>query len=123
MRLSTCPTCGEKFEKGFDTCWKCGTGRDGTPPKERGPAEADQWEERMEPCPKCGGTHVRLGRLLGAKGSSPVFCPKGMRFFTLSLRGGVLLSSNHSLACLDCGLVWNYVRPAELTEFITKHCK
>ncbi len=28
-----CPKCGEPFEDGFDSCWKCGTGKDGSPPK------------------------------------------------------------------------------------------
>lgn len=29
---STCPTCGEPFEDGLASCWKCGTGKDGSPP-------------------------------------------------------------------------------------------
>ena len=24
-----CPSCGEQLEEQFDTCWKCGTNRDG----------------------------------------------------------------------------------------------
>jgi hypothetical protein len=33
-RSRSCPNCGEPFEDGFDSCWKCGTHRDGSPAKE-----------------------------------------------------------------------------------------
>ena len=29
-----CPKCKEKCEDNFDSCWSCGTGRDGSPPAE-----------------------------------------------------------------------------------------
>jgi len=29
-----CKSCSESHENSFDSCWKCGTGRDGTPPTE-----------------------------------------------------------------------------------------
>ncbi|MEU7145275.1 DUF4190 domain-containing protein [Nocardia sp. NPDC046473] len=35
-----CPTCGERHPSSFDTCWKCGTGRNGDP---AGP----DWAERV----------------------------------------------------------------------------
>lgn len=28
-----CQKCGEEIENTFDSCWNCGTGRDGAPPK------------------------------------------------------------------------------------------
>ena len=32
------------------------------------------------------------------------------------------MSTDPAFACLDCGLVWSYLRPDELKEFISKHC-
>jgi hypothetical protein len=124
---STCPNCGEPFEDGFDSCWKCGTGKDGCPPKHKIQVEADAKEVAVEPdelCPKCGSSNVRRGELLpGGRGSLVMFKPEGTRFFIWSFSGGVDLSSERSSACLDCGLVWCYGRPDELKEFISKHCE
>ena len=52
-----------------------------------------------------------------------MFKPVGTRFFSSFFSGGVDLTSDRSSACLDCGLVWDYLRPDELKEFISKHCK
>jgi hypothetical protein len=49
-----------------------------------------------------------------------MFEPEGTRASFFS--GGVDLTSDRSSACLDCGLVWDYLRPEELNEFISKHC-
>src|SRR5512144_346143 len=110
---SPCPTCGEAFEEGFDSCWKCGTRRDGSRPKEW-PVEDDAKkaeQQRAEACPKCGSSKVTPGRLLPVgRGASVMFEPKGTHFFILSFLGGVVLSSESSFACLDCGLVWDYLR-------------
>jgi predicted RNA-binding Zn-ribbon protein involved in translation (DUF1610 family) len=117
-----CPTCGELFEDRFDSCWKCGTHKDGSPAKEWTPV-ADAAEGVADPCPKCGSANVTLGRLLPSQGSiSATFRPAGARIFSLALARGVDLSTDPSSACLDCGLVWSYVRPDELTEFISRHC-
>jgi hypothetical protein len=51
-----------------------------------------------------------------------MFKPDGAGFFLLRFLGGVVLSSEKSSACLDCGLVWDQLRPAELKEFISNHC-
>ncbi len=122
-----CPKCGEPFEAGFDSCWKCGTGKDGSPPQEAQPFEdGAKWsaEQRGEACPKCGSWNVRRGEFWqpGHSGSA-LFRPEGTGMFTLSLLGGVLLSSDGSFACLDCGLVWGHLRPGELKEFISRHCR
>ena len=121
---TACPTCGEPFENNFDSCWKCGTRRDGSPPKEW-PAVDDAnevAEQRAEPCPKCGSSNVTPGRLLPVgRGFSVMFEPEGTRASFFS--GGVDLTSDRSSACLDCGLVWDYLRPDELKEFISKHCE
>jgi hypothetical protein len=123
---STCPTCGEKFEDGFDSCWKCGTGRDGSPAKGAKTVWEDAKgvaEQRAEPCPKCGSSNVTLGTLLPSRHSiSATFRPAGARTFSLSLARGVDLFTDPSFACMDCGLVWNYLRTDELKEFISKHC-
>ena len=120
--LPACPKCGEPFEVGFDACWKCGTSKDGSPAKEWTPVE-DATEEVAEPCPKCGSTNVSRGKVLpSGHGISAHFRPEGTRSFVLSFKDGVDLSSNPSFACLDCGLVWDYLRPDELKEFIAKHC-
>jgi hypothetical protein len=50
-----------------------------------------------------------------------MFEPEGTRVSFFS--GGVDLTSDRSSACLDCGLVWDYLRPDELKEFISKHCE
>jgi ribosomal protein S27AE len=119
----TCPKCGEPFEARFDSCWKCGTRRDGSPPKEW-PAVDDAnevAEQGAEPCPKCGSSNVTPGRLLPVgRGFSVMFEPEGTRASFFS--GGVDLTSDRSSACLDCGLVWDYLRLEELKEFISKHC-
>jgi hypothetical protein len=122
---SVCPTCGERFEEGFDTCWKCGTGRDGSPPMEFRPVENASTEEpeyRGKPCPVCGSPNVRLGRLLSSGDGRVVFEPAGKRFFTFSLYGGVALDSAEDSACLDCGLVWSHLQPGNLKEFVLNHC-
>jgi hypothetical protein len=117
-----CPTCGEPFEDGFDSCWKCGTGKDGSPPKEWAPV-ADDTTKAAEPCPKCGSSNVTLGTLSPSRHSFPVtFRPAGARIFSLSPARGVDFPIDPGFACLDCGLVWNYLRPDELKEFISKHC-
>ncbi len=122
-----CPKCGEPFEAGFDSCWKCGTGKDGSPPKEATPfADGAKWAEKrlLDPCPNCGSQKLSRGDFWsGEHGSSVVFRPEGERFFTLSLSGGVDLSSDGNFACLDCGLVWSHLRPGELKEWISKHCR
>ena len=117
-----CPTCGEPFEKGFDSCWKCGTRKDGSRPKDWA-SVADDTTKPAEPCPKCGSANVTLGRLLPSRHSlSATFRPAGARVFSLSLIQGVDLSTDPSYACRDCGLVWNYLRADELKEFICRHC-
>lgn len=124
---SICPTCGEPFEDGFDSCWKCGTKKDGSRPKESTSAEVDPTQaaqQQAEPCPKCGSSNVTPGRLLPVgRGYSVMFEPEATRFFSSFLSGGVDLTSDRSSACLDCGLVWCYGRPDELKEFISKHCE
>jgi len=55
----TCVKCGERHEEAFDTCWKCGTGRDGAPQPDPVifPADAPVVQERPTPrtifCQKC----------------------------------------------------------------------
>ena len=86
--------------------------------------DAKEAAERCEPCPKCGSNNVSRGKLLPVgRGSGVRFEPEGTRFFSWSCSGGVDLSSDPSCACLDCGLVWDYLRPDELKEFISKHCE
>ena len=124
-----CPNCGEPFEDRLDSCWKCGTRRDGSHPKQWTPVEVNAKkaaEQRAEPCPKCGSNNVSRGKLLPVgRGRGVMFEPEGTRFFSWSFSGGVDLSSDRwsSFACLDCGLVWDYLRPDELKEFISKNCK
>jgi ribosomal protein S27AE len=56
----TCPQCGESHEESFDTCWKCGTGRDGAPEYDPTTFNADslivqeQVTARTILCAKCG---------------------------------------------------------------------
>ena len=117
-----CPRCGEPFEDGFDSCWKCGTGKDGSPPKEWA-AVADDTTKPTEPCPKCGSSNVTLGEFSTSRNNlSAGFRPAGARIFSLSLSRAVDLSTDPACACLDCGLAWSYLRPDELKEFISKHC-
>jgi hypothetical protein len=120
---SACPNCGEPFEDRLDSCWKCGTRRDGSHPKQWPPVDDpnEVAEQRAEPCPKCGSSNVTPGRLLPVgRGFSVMFEPEGTRASFFS--GGVDLTSDRSSACLDCGLVWDYLRLEELKEFISKHC-
>jgi hypothetical protein len=42
-----CKKCGKQIEDNFDACWKCGTGKDGSPPsnqQEFAEREEDQQE-------------------------------------------------------------------------------
>ena len=121
---STCPNCGEPFEDRLDSCWKCGTRRDGSHVKQWTPVDdAKEVAEQCEPCPKCGSNNVSRGKLLPVgRGSRVMFEPEGTRSFFSLLSHGVDLSSDPGFACLDCGLVWDYLRPDELKEFISKHC-
>ncbi len=117
-----CPTCGEIFEEGFDSCWKCGTRRDGSHPGEWAPVDSEA-AKQPELCPKCGSSNVSRGTLLPVgRGASVMFKPEGTRFVLLKFLGGVILSSDSSFACLDCGLVWDYLHPEELRQFIANHC-
>ena len=85
--------------------------------------DAKEVAEQREPCPKCGSTNVSRGELLPVgRGISVMFRPAGTRIFFSLLSHGVDLSSDPGFACLDCGLVWDYLRPDELKEFISKHC-
>jgi hypothetical protein len=122
-----CPNCGEPFAEGFDSCWKCGTNKDGSPAKEWTPVEdvaKGVAVELVEPCPKCGNRNVRRGKLLPAmRDTLVIFKPEGTRLLILSPLAGVALSSDSSCACLDCGLVWDYLQPGELKEFISKNCR
>jgi len=124
---STCPHCGEPFMDGFDSCWKCGAGTDGSPPKQPAPVEVDGKGVAAEPvgrCPECGSRNVRRGKLwAGGRSNSVTFRPEGTRIFALLFLGGVGLASDSTSACLDCGLVWDYLRPDDLKEFISKHCR
>src|SRR5512137_1363763 len=68
-----CPNCGEPFEDRLDSCWKCGTRRDGSPPKQWTPVDdAKEVAEQCEPCPKCGSNNVSRGKLLPIVSSSGV---------------------------------------------------
>ena len=122
-----CPQCGEPFEEGSDSGWKCETGKDGSPPNQTAPADADAKAagvESGELCPKCGSRNVRRGKLLPVgRGLSVMFKPEGTCFFILSFTGGVELYSDSSSACLDCGLVWSQLPSRQLKEFISKHCR
>jgi len=51
-----------------------------------------------------------------------MFKPDGTGFFFFGFLGGVVLSSEKSSACLDCGLIWDHLRPEELKEFISTQC-
>ena len=60
---SICPSCGETFEDGFDSCWKCGTGRDGSRPQEW-PSVESLPSRPAEACPKCGSRNVDMEQCL-----------------------------------------------------------
>jgi hypothetical protein len=118
-----CPYCGKPCRDGSDSCSECGTAREDSPAKGFG-REDEALEVRGSPCPACGSVNVHLGKLVArGESASVVFVPEGKRFLTLSLMGGVGLSADSSLACMDCGLVWSHLPPAKLKEFVFKHCR
>lgn len=77
----------------------------------------------MPACLKCGSEKVIEGRLVGSgRTRTVVFRPKSLRWFSLSLFGGVF-ADGKSFACLDCGLIWSSAAPDELRTFVKKHCR
>src|ERR1041384_4726703 len=105
---AVCRRCGETIDEGFDSCWKCGTGKDGTVAKAFGSIEAFPKQTEMPGnretcdgrCPACGSGEIRRGSFRPTgDGSSVVFRPQGQRFFTFSLWGGVMLEEEGVHAC------------------------
>lgn len=79
----------------------------------------------MPACPKCGSEKLIEGRIRNPGkgwGWDSVFRPKTIRWFCISLDGGVVVD-NESFACLDCGLIWSSASPEELRSFVKKHCR
>jgi hypothetical protein len=77
----------------------------------------------MNKCLRCGGEDIAVGKIYGGSDSAfTVFKPDGLRFFTLTYKGGTDLSGD-SYACLTCGCVWSETDPVALKSFIQKHCK
>jgi hypothetical protein len=57
----TCSNCGETGEEGMDYCWKCGTGKDGSPP-ENPEAFADNRQNALELAVDPGDGTQAVGR-------------------------------------------------------------
>ena len=105
----TCTACNEEHEESFDSCWKCGTGRDGTPtlhPK-----------AGSNLCLSCGSEQVLLGNLAGDRGCAH-FTPRHTRIFTLSLSSPGISVAEDAHICLNCGLMWSSVRTQEARDKI-----
>ena len=83
-----CPQCGESVPAGFEVCWNCGTGQDGSPDpefnQEPGGDEDDSeiWQPpKLEPiaeqaersCPRCGSSKI----IPDAKIIDQSHCPEG----------------------------------------------
>jgi predicted Zn-ribbon and HTH transcriptional regulator len=117
---STCPNCGEPFEDRLDSCWKCGTRRDGSRLKQWTPVE-DAANGVAGQCPRCKSQRVVIGKLI-VSGGTVVFQPGELRNFTFTLFGGVEPSVAPYGGCLDCGFLWGHIDQAKLEAFIRKHC-
>ena len=114
----TCSNCKEELEEEFDSCWQCGTARDGSPPKNPEIFQSDEFptglEERLmglvecPPCINCGSDHVLYGRI-----GRTHFFAQGMRLFTLSLSRPDILVSEEACLCINCGLLWTNVDKEE----------
>jgi hypothetical protein len=76
----------------------------------------------MNPCPNCGSHRIVTGRLVeyGCRNAA-VFRPDSLRFLAVTSAGGAALSKQ-SLACRDCGLVWNLADKDKLNRFLQRHC-
>jgi hypothetical protein len=74
----TCPKCGEKVEGQFDSCWSCGTKRDGTPP-------AKPPQEATGPSPTAPSTNSSSAFLKGGCGCLVVFA--ALAFIAVLLGG------------------------------------
>ncbi len=102
-RHAPCPRCGETIEPEFDTCWNCGTHRDGRPP---GPAFAretgfaDAAPSRDLDCLRCRAPMAPMGRLRFHEGS------RAMPFLLGDL-GELFVNRQHfdAYACERCGKV------------------
>ena len=77
----------------------------------------------MNQCLQCGSVRVVTGRLVEYGYRNPaVFRPDGLRFLAVTTAGGIPLAKQ-SLACRDCGLVWNLADQEKLNKFLLKHCE
>ncbi|MEN1925880.1 hypothetical protein [Luteimonas qiangzhengi] len=105
MAVEICKACGEPIEEGYATCWKCGTGVDGSPPA-------------AEFVPDAGPPKDMLRILDCLRCSMQLEFVRRMKFHEGSLRPGVLLDAGRLLtnresfdiyACPACGKVEFYL--------------
>ena len=73
----------------------------------------------MTTCLKCKSTRIKTGKIIAE--TVAVFQPDDLRPLVFSWTGGTSVG-DEAFACLDCGLVWSWTSPVELSEFVRKHC-
>ena len=98
MASEKCPECAEPFEPGYQVCWRCGTGADGTPPL------PDEAPARALACLRCNKAMVVVRRMKFHEGTRAwpfLFGEVGELF--------VNRESFDAYACTGCGKVEFFV--------------
>src|SRR5260221_13184644 len=122
-----CPQCEESLEDNFDSCWRCGTGKDGTPP-----ADPERYDPQNEAaylsgntlskhCLQCGGRCVVSGSL-HRRNPNVVFTPEEYRliWINLSFTDPDIEVSKYAYICLKCGFLWAQIDPHEALKKISQ---
>ncbi len=76
--------------------------------------------EPIRTCPRCGSTRIAEGHL-GTGEHGPGFHPTAIRLSVLPGFRYVPYANDTESACIDCGLVWNEIPPADLTDLLSKY--
>ena len=109
MASEKCPECAEPFEPGYQVCWRCGTGADGTPPDtefvpDSAPPLPDEAPARALACLRCNKAMVVVRRMKFHEGTRAwpfLFGELGELF--------VNRESFDAYACTGCGKVEFFV--------------
>lgn len=64
INMWTCTNCNEQLEDNFDSCWKCGTAQDGSPPPVNFVEKKQNKSQRVDPDGKKPATYIKAASFL-----------------------------------------------------------